>query len=97
MWLIGIATPIFISISFAVIGFLIKRWMDGVEAREKQDYFLIDKKLDMIDSKIKEICRNQAACQSMLPEKYVLRVSCDRDMAEVKGIIRHNSYYQGIQ
>ena len=44
--------------------------------------WFINRLVSNIDEKLKNICENQARCQMSLPEKYVQKHDCERDMAQ---------------
>ena len=37
--------------------------------------------IDRIDKKLSNICANQTKCQIELPQKYVMKTECEKDMA----------------
>lgn len=44
--------------------------------------WFVNRLIKGIDDKLKNICDNQKRCQLELPEKYVLKKECERDMAQ---------------
>ena len=48
--------------------------------------WFVNRLIKGIDDKLKNICDNQKRCQLELPEKYVLKKDCEREM----GRLEHN-------
>ena len=42
--------------------------------------YFVKRLIDGIDTKLSDICANQNRCQRELPEKYVLKHDCEKDM-----------------
>lgn len=43
--------------------------------------YFVKRLIDGIDAKLSDICANQNRCQRELPEKYVLKHDCEKQMA----------------